>query len=771
MSFYRTIPKLAMLVAATAVGLTACTDQTGTTAAFPNSREVGLKLEASSSSAARGSRVAVAVKLDAGSSAAGVVQGAIEFDAARLRYVGQTPVGTAIAMANSKGAAEGRLRFGAFNAQGINDRVALFVFEVKSSDYLSSVRYVPQMAAAKGGRQLNTLVSSTIVNSGLAVPNDAAMMSVADWSARIMPAGTKPSTVSAAPGEYFLNLKYGDIDFNGTIDGNDFLAVANAAVGNDEIIIGTNGPIVDRDLVIAGNVFPTNTAGACGTATDGTRTLDGNDFLAIANLAVGGAETCAGTLIPGRGPLPTNVVAIPGGTLATGGDLACPTGAVTWTKNNIYRLDGVVRVQSGCTLTIEAGTTVQGLTQTAASSLYIYRGAKIIAQGTQNEPIVFTCSAAVKVSGCWGGLWVAGKARVNVGDPLSGTDPETGPSADGGCNQKKAESGNAPGYGGCNDADNSGVISYVRIEYAGYIVAANRELNGLTLCAIGTGTKIDHVQVHGGLDDAIEFFGGRVNVNYAVVTANNDDGEDTDFGADGTHQFWIIVNDQGNSANGDDSRAFESDNNDVTTAVLPRTAPKNYNFTVSGFNVTLTANSIAAIMVRRGSGLKLYNSIIDGYQRAISFRDLITCGNTALQAGAPDAVVENTTFTDVGSLGSASDNNVTTNPVGCLPATAGTAGDVMEASFLTNSAGFRQRNTAGGVLGIDQVLFAARNNLLPDFRMRGVGGGTTPQEGGVSTVPAGLVQTNYRGAVGVLSAGEIPWYSGWTRGWQSAATP
>ena len=78
---------------------------------------------------------------------------------------------------------------------------------------------------------------------------------------------------------------------------------------------------------------------------------------------------------------------------------------------------------------------------------------------------------------------------------------------------------------------------------------------------------------------------------------------------------------------------------------------------------------------------------------------------------------------------------------------------------------------AGDELGIDQVLFGARSNLLPDFRMRGVGGTTTPQEAGTSTVPAGLVQTTYRGAVGVLSAGQIPWYSGWTRGWASATTP
>ena len=767
MMFNRSIPKLAALVAASAFGLAACADQTPTTGARASVNEVPLTLEVSSATAATGSRIAVAVKLDAMPGAVGGVQGALEFDPSLLRYVGQTAQGSAISIANAKGAPSGTLRFAAFNPMGVSDRVALFVFETKGSGYMNALRYVHQVAAsAKTIRPMSAKIMSTVVSSGLTVPTDATIMTVADWAARAGSTGSANGGVNAAPGEYALNLKYGDVDFDGAVGLSDYLSVANAAVGNDQIIIGTNGPTVDVDLVVAGNVFPTNLAGACGTETDGSRVLDLNDFLAIANKAVGNPETCAGNLIPGRGPLPTNVVPVPGGTLTTGGDFACPGGAVTWTKNNIYRLDGVVRVQSGCTLTIQAGTQVQGLTQNAASSLYIYRGAKIIAQGTPTEPIVFTCTAAVKVSGCWGGLWISGKAKVNIGDPLVAGDPETGPSADGGCNQKKAEAGNAPGYGGCDDADNSGVLSYVRIEYGGYIVQPNRELNNLTLCAVGTGTKIDHVQAHGGLDDAIEFFGGRVNTNYVIVTGNNDDGEDTDFGADGTHQFWIIVNDQGNSANGDDSRAFESDNNDVTQATLPRTAPKNYNFTVTGFNVTQSANSIAALMIRRGSGLRLYNSIVDGYQRAITIRDAISCSGF----GPGDPVVENTTFTDITvSLGSPSDNAST--PATCAPATAGLTGDAMEASFLSNSTGFRQRNTAGGVLGINQVLFAARDNLLPDFRMKGVGATTTPQEAGTSTVPAGLVQTNYRGAVGVLSNGQIPWYAGWTRGWSSATTP
>jgi hypothetical protein len=771
MKFIRTMPKLATLVAASALGLAACSDQEQTTASRPSLNEVPVTLEVSSATAARGSRIAVAVKLDVAPGSAGGVQGAVEFDPSALRYVGQEPQGTAVAIVNAKASTNGSLNFAAFNATGVSGRVALFVFEAKSANYMNALRYVHKVAGSAGpnSHKLAAKVMGTIVNGGLSVPTDVTVMTMADWAARLNPTGGVNPGVSAGPGEYRLNLKYGDVDFDGTIAIGDLLAVANAVVGNDQIIQGTDGNPVDVDLVIAGNVAPTNLNGACGTETDGSRVIDLGDLLAVANAVVGNPETCAGNVIPGRGPLPTNVVVITGGTTLSGPDLCTTAGqTINWTKNNIYRLDGVVRVGSvnaNCVLSIEAGTQIQGNATILPSSLYIYRGAQISAIGTQNEPIVFTCSAATKTPGCWGGLWISGRARINTGSTLVSGDPETGPSADGGCNQQKAEAGNAPGFGGCNDADNSGRLSYVRIEYGGFVVFNNRELNNLTLSAIGSGTIIDHIQAHGGLDDGIEFFGGRVNMNYVVSTGNNDDGFDTDFGYDGTTQFMIISPDGGNSAGGDDSRAFESDNAGSSSQALPRTNPRIYNATVTGFNVSLTANSIAAIMLRRGSSLRLYNSLIDGYQRAITLRDNFTCS----AFGSGDPIIENTTFLDIGSLGSASDDaNTPATP--CAPGVG--TNSAMEASFLTNSTGYRARNTASGVLGIDQVLQQARNNPLPDFRMRRVGTtGTTPQEAGTSTVAAGLVQTNYRGAVGVLVDGQIPWYSGWTRGWQSPTAP
>ncbi len=771
MNFNRTIPKLAAIVAASSIGLTACSDEQSTgSIARPTNTPV--TLEVSSQTAKRGDRIAVAVNIDAAPSTVGGIQGTIEFDAARLTYIGQSPVGDAITVANNKGASKGTLRFLSGNPMGVKGRVATFVFETKGDNYFSSIRYVHDKAASALGNvhEMSVTLRGTAVVSDLSVPSDAAMMTIADWAARLTPAGDKNGAVSAGPGEYSLNLQYGDVDFNNTVDLNDFLSVANAAVGNNQIIIGTNGPAIDVDLVIAGNVFPTNAAGACGTEADGTRVLDLNDFLAVANRAVGNPETSAGTLIPGRGPVATNRITVSGNL----------TGTINWTKNNVYQLDGLVRVTDGATLNIQEGTRIEGNTAINPSALYVERGAAIFAVGTQNEPVVFTCTGT-KAPGCWGGIWISGKSNVNTPNATIGLSPafapRTGqapvPADAGGCNQQVAEAGAAPSYGGCTPNDNSGRLSYVRVEYGGFIVAPTRELNNLTLAGVGSATQIDHVQAHGGSDDGVEFFGGTVNTSYLVITANNDDGFDGTGGFTGRSQFVIIQNDAGDVSSGADSRAIEMDNWDSSNQNLPRTQPLMYNFTVTGNLVN--RSSTAAMMFRRGTGPRLANSIIEGWPAAISLRDAFTC--TGFGTGNPQVL--STTFMEVTTVFSAIDNTAAANiPPTCAPATTVAVatnvntGNAAETEFLTGQAGYRVRNSSGGVLGIDQVLLDGRNTLLPDWRMRAtVAGGSTPTEAGTEPVPAGLVQTNYRGAVSVLSAGQIPWYSGWTRPFATATTP
>jgi hypothetical protein len=269
--------------------------------------------------------------------------------------------------------------------------------------------------------------------------------------------------------------------------------------------------------------------------------------------------------------------------------------------------------------------------------------------------------------------------------------------------------------------------------------------------------------MHGGSDDGIEFFGGTVNTSFLVITANNDDGFDGSDGYSGRSQFVIIQNDQGDVTTTADSRAIEMDNFGSSNTNLPRTAPLMYNFTIIG-NLVNRA-STAAMMLRRGTGAKLYNSLIDGWPTAVSLRDANTC--LTFGTGVPE--VRSTTFLDMPTLGSAADNGSNVPPT-CAPATL--TGDAGEAQFISLQPGFRARNTAGGVLGLDQVLLDGRSTLLPDWRMRpSAPGGSTPIEAGTETVPAGLTQTDYRGAVGVLSAGQIPWYSGWTRAFTTATTP
>lgn len=751
MKSFRTIPKLTMLVAATAVGITACSDDQSTRSVDRRQADVPLKLEVSSASAKPGTRIAVAVNLDVNAGTTGVVQGTIEFDEARLRYVGQSPAGNTITMVNAKGAANGKLRLLSGNASGITGRVAMFVFETKGDNYFSTIRYVPQMAASAGGntRQLSTKVLGTSIDAALLVPTDAAVMTMEDWAARIVPVGSSPAGVSAGPGEYSLNLQYGDIDFNNAIDGNDFLAVANAAVGNDQIIIGTNGPAVDRDLVIAGNVFPTNTAGACGTEADGTRVLDGNDFIAIANRAVGNPETCAGTLIPGRGPLPTtrqliSATSTPSLTVASGQTL-------TLTKDRVWEIGGQLRVLDGGTLTIQEGTRVEGLSTVTAAAIFIERGGRINAIGTQNEPIVMTCTATVKTEGCWGGVFVAGRAPINTGDPALGPAPDGG-------NQRGGEGG-GPVYGGANPLDNSGTIRYVRIEFAGFLLSTNNELNGLTLGGVGSGTQIDHVQIHAGQDDGIEFFGGTVRTSYLVLTGNDDDQFDISFGNAADHQFVIIQSDVGAANN--DSKAIEADGNEPApgTAVLPRTSPRLWNFTIIG-NLSATTQP-GAVQLRRGSGLRLYNSVIAGWPIGVDIDDPLSCdsfGNGKVQ-------FKNNTFVGVPNLG----NDDGSDPL-CSP-TGGTTEN--EEAFIRIPTDTSTSNNVETSAAITTIFRDAYNTQLPDFRMLFVGG--QPALGNTlapsTVVGSTAVATNYRGAVAPSDGGTIPWYAGWTRGFTTPTTP
>ncbi len=745
MKFSRHLTALGAL----ALGVTACSDDPATGTRVPRSTEVPLSIAVSSANADVGTRVAVAVNIDASAAATGGLQGVLEYDVARLRYVGQSPSGDVVSVVNAKSADKGKLNFVSYSAKGVSGRAVLLVFEARGAGYASSLRFEPYAAVASRDLvRLNTVVrAGAFVDGTLSAPADARVMTIADWAAKLVPAGNGNGAVALRPGQYRANLQYGDADLDGSIGLFDALGAANAAVGLDQLIVGTD--VSNVDLVIAGNVFPDNGAGACGTEANGDRVIDVFDILAIENEVAGFSEPCVGDVIPGRGPveIPTTRQSI---TTTSSPDLIVGPGeSVTLTNDRVWQLEGILDVQNGGTLTIQAGTRIEGLTTAPVTqAIFVRRGGQIFANGTQNQPIVFTCTAVPKFKGCWGGVFVAGRGTVNIGDGIA--DPATATDAgSGGANSRVGE-GNAPRYGGNLPTDNSGRIVYSRFEYGGRIVGVDNELNNLTLGAVGSGTEIHHVQVHGGSDDGIEFFGGDVSTRYIVATGNDDDQFDVSFGLRGDHQFVITQADAG--ASGGDSKAIEADGNEPapgTNTALPRTSPRLWNFTIIG-NLA-AANQVAAIHLRRGSGLRLYNSLVQGYANGLDLDDPLTCDATY---GDGIIQIRNTTFIDVGRLD---------NPDSGDPSCGGAAN---EALFITNEA------TNRNVTGIASILRDALNTNLPDWSMLSIAG--QPAQGGTlapSTIPgSAAVATNYRGAV-ASGAGVIPWYSGWTRPFQGVTTP
>jgi len=308
-----------------------------------------------------------------------------------------------------------------------------------------------------------------------------------------------------------------------------------------------------------------------------------------------------------NGPtLPNN----PGDTTSASGDIR---GIITsdqhWTKDKTYRLRGYVYVTNGATLTIDPGTKIVS-NKDSAGVLVIYRGAKIMAEGTSSEPIVFTSNETNPQPGDLGGVVLVGQARGNGNHSVleGGVDPQFSV------------------FGGTNDADNSGVLKYVRIEYAGKAVNPGDEINGLSLYGVGSGTTIDYVEIIRGLDDAFEFFGGTVNCKHLIAYNCADDDFDMDDGFRGKIQYAISIKDPSFTDNkgttGDISNNFEVDNVNPSNGFLwtrtPITFPVLSNFTAVGPNNAAGTSSDYGYGMRwrRGAKFILANSIVIGGQRA-----------------------------------------------------------------------------------------------------------------------------------------------------------
>jgi hypothetical protein len=323
---------------------------------------------------------------------------------------------------------------------------------------------------------------------------------------------------------------------------------------------------------------------------------------------------------------------------------AAITKNTTWTNNKVYQLNGPIYVKGGATLTIQAGTVIKGNANVSNSCLIIAKGSKIMAQGTESSPIVFTSSkaAGTRNVGDWGGVIILGNASYN--------------GAGGSTNIEGLAAAPDNSFGGSNDDDNSGVFSYCRIEFGGYIFTVDKEINGLTLGAVGRKTKIDHVQVSYINDDAFEWFGGTVNCSHLVAYRCIDDDFDTDNGFSGTVQFGLSLRDRtlSDQSSGSTSEGFESDNEATGTdsTIAPRTKAVFSNITVVGPYrndlVTATGSSFKfrrAMRIRRNSNLRVFNSVFTDFQFSL-FIDGSRCAyNAAMGASnANSLAVKNNVF-------------------------------------------------------------------------------------------------------------------------------
>jgi hypothetical protein len=272
----------------------------------------------------------------------------------------------------------------------------------------------------------------------------------------------------------------------------------------------------------------------------------------------------------------------------------------TLTSDKRYLLTGFVYVDSLVRLTIEPGTIIYG-DKVSKGALIVQRGAKIEAQGTPSAPIIFTSAEPIgsRAAGDWGGVIILGKAKINV---PGGT--------------AVIEGGVGSEYGGNDDADSSGVFSYVRIEFPGIAFLPNNEINGLTMGGVGNRTVIDHVQVSFSGDDSFEWFGGSVNCKYLIAYKGLDDDFDTDNGFSGKLQFLLGIRDS-NIADISGSNGFESDNDAAGSFNEPRTKAWFSNVTDIGPQKDTAAafNPLfrRGAHVRRSTQMSLYNSVVLGW--------------------------------------------------------------------------------------------------------------------------------------------------------------
>jgi hypothetical protein len=303
-----------------------------------------------------------------------------------------------------------------------------------------------------------------------------------------------------------------------------------------------------------------------------------------------GLFSCDRDLGGGEGP-----VNVPATTTLTG-NINTTT---TLTSDKVWTLKGYVYVTDGAKLIIQPGTTIVS-DVAEKGALCIERGSQIIAEGTATKPIVFTSGRpeGQRSPGDWGGIVILGRAKTNRSSE---------PTIEGGIGRP---------YGGTNDSDNSGVMRYVRIEYAGIAAMPNSEINALTLGGVGNGTILENIQTIYANDDAFEFFGGTVNGKNLYAYATADDDFDFDFGYTGTITNGVAKRDPQFVDSGDAGNGVECDNDGTGSAAQPYTHPKLFNMILIGPNTSSAlANHNLGLRFRRATQFTMKNSVVWGWMK------------------------------------------------------------------------------------------------------------------------------------------------------------
>lgn len=424
-------------------------------------------------------------------------------------------------------------------------------------------------------------------------------------------------------------------------------------------------------------------------------------------------------------------------------------------KKGTYILKGWVYIANGATLTIEPGTVIKGDKQTQAA-LIVERGGKLIAKGTQTSPIVFTSNQAKgsRKPGDWGGLIICGKAPNNQNNK-EGMQIEGGPRST---------------HGGTDPADNSGILSYVRVEFAGFPFQPDKEINGITFGSVGSGTQVDHIQVSYSNDDSYEWFGGSVNCKYIIAYKGWDDEFDTDNGFSGKVQFGLSVRDP-KIADVSQSNGFESDNCADGSAVEPYTTATFSNITFvgpmaySGFQNTneyINGGSFnpnngsslgkfqSAMQIRRSSRLSCFNSMAIGYPIGIIIDG--EKGNTVASAKSGNLKIENVWFAGMGITGSDANKRYTDDLYDAATKT------VIDATKESYSSTFFKAQKGNAVKQLNELLLQDNLNVGVSYKPSAASPILNAAAFTDAALSAGFDKVSY---IGAFNASDN-WMEGWT---------